>query len=156
MPVEIRQGDLFAQLDAQVIGHGVNVDGVMGAGIAVQFKKRWPEMFRQYKLQCVTANLHPGNVFLWDTGIYCMDDDPLLIANLASQNRPGPHARYDWLMWALIATLRACKVLGLNSIALPQIGCGIGGLEWDIVLENITHVSEWYPDIKIILVEYKP
>jgi O-acetyl-ADP-ribose deacetylase (regulator of RNase III) len=120
MPVEYRTGDLFLT-EAEAIGHGCNCEGVMGAGIALQFKKRYPEMYVDYKQEC-RVGWEPGCVFKWQ------DTKPggKLIINMATQKYRGPNARYDWLENALT---KALNTPNLNSLAIPWIGTGIGGLK---------------------------
>lgn len=126
MSVEYRTGDLFEQIDAEGFAHGVNSKGVMGAGIAPQFKYRWPEMYRQYRLQCQAGLLSRGKVFTWLSA----GPDPTVIFNLVTQNSPGSNATYTALERCLTQMITIGERLALDSIALPRIGCGIGGLYW--------------------------
>lgn len=118
-------GNLF-NTNAPAIGHGVNIKGLMGAGIAVQFARLWPEMHRQYRGLCGKNILNPGEAFVYHT-------PTLTIYNIASQDLPGRHARLDWLSEGVDATLSHAKGAGYDRVALPRIGCGIGGLNWDDV-----------------------
>lgn len=114
------EGNIF-NTTAPAIGHGVNVDGRMGAGIAVQFRTLFPEMHRQYIAVCGAGYLEPGEVFYYSHpqfGIY----------NIASQDRPGKNARIEWLEDGLRATISHAEGLNYDRVALPHIGCGIGGL----------------------------
>jgi len=116
-----KTGNLFTS-DAPAIGHGVNVDGLMGAGIAVQFRTLFPEMYRQYAALCASGSLNPGEVFLYHSPNF-------IVYNIASQDRPGKNARLEWLEDGLRASVAHAEGMGLDRIALPQIGCGIGGLD---------------------------
>lgn len=121
--VALRTGDLFTTTAAG-IGHGVNVDGLMGAGVAVEFRRRWPAMFAEYETLCREGRLLPGSCMAWER------PEGGWVYNLASQDRPGRHARLDWLHDAALAALSHADENGVDTIALPQIGCGIGGLAW--------------------------
>lgn len=120
------EGDLF-EYDGPAIGHGVNCKGKMGAGIAKEFKRRFPGMFDQYKQHCDTGKLMPGGVYVYRA------EDNRAICNLATQDEPGPNADYALLVASLIHTLNELLRIGIREIALPRLGCGIGGLEWRAV-----------------------
>lgn len=115
------EGSLFDST-AEGIGHGVNTHGLMGAGIAKEFKRRWPDMFEEYAWRCQVGKLTAG-------GCYAAPGFPVIF-NIASQDRPGPHARLEWLISGTALAVRLARQAGIASIALPRIGCGIGGLDW--------------------------
>jgi O-acetyl-ADP-ribose deacetylase (regulator of RNase III) len=92
-------GDIFTT-QSKGIGHGVNVAGVMGHGIAVQFKQRFPDMYSAYNTLCRQGHLLPGETMIWEPA------PGLFVYNIASQADEN----------------------GLTTIALPRIGSGIGGL----------------------------
>lgn len=120
------QGDLFTST-APAIGHGVNTSGVMGAGIAVAFKTALPEMYAWYRKYCQDGSLVPGGVWAYQ---------PLsgpTVYNLASQDKPGAHAHLDWIRSSLSLALRDADQQGFDRIALPRIGAGLGGLNWEDV-----------------------
>lgn len=147
MSVEIVKGDLFAG-DHPAIGHGVNTMGVMGAGIAVGFKDRWPDMYVRYRTMCGLELLKPGDTFIWD-----QDEDLQLVCNLASQDLPGSHARGKWLSQSLFQTLSELESYGVKTFALPWIGCGIGGLTQPYVRGIVESVAEAFPATDITIVE---
>lgn len=119
-----RQGDLF-ESTAGAYAHGVNTAGVMGAGIAAGFRDRYPDMYELYRAQCTLGGLRPGSVLEWhDPG------GDRWIYNVASQDHPGPHARLDWLVDGFADAMDHADIHGVNTIAIPRIGCGIGGLLW--------------------------
>jgi len=118
-----RKGDLFGT-DAPALGHGVNCQGVMGSGIAVPFKERYPKNYNLYHAACSNKLLQPGEALVTQA-----DGGPA-IANIASQAQPGADARYDWAFSGFLDASLQLRALGLNRIAIPLIGCGIGGLEW--------------------------
>lgn len=119
-------GDLF-EYDGVAIGHGVNCKGAMGAGIATQFRKRYPAMYDSYRVHCENGTLQPGRAFVYRSS------DGRLICNIASQDFPGADARYDWLVAGISLAVADLIDAGVRELALPQIGCGIGGLDWEAV-----------------------
>ncbi len=118
--ITYRNGNLFAS-GLPAIAHGVNCRGAMGAGIAAQFRQRWPDMYEAYRKRCARAELLPGDMFSWQA-------DDVLICNLATQLDPGPAAQ-PWMIAAAIGRmLRENFRNPVPEIGLPVIGCGIGGL----------------------------
>lgn len=122
-----RTGDVFTT-EAVYIGHGVNCKGVMGKGIAKTIKERFPLAYSEYEELCST-----NQPFLSHAQIVNCGD--VSIVNMATQEHPGPDARYDALFVACaegaLKIVAECEESGRQPImAIPQIGCGIGGLEW--------------------------
>lgn len=147
MTVTQELGDLFHSGEA-AIGHGVNVYGVMGAGIAVGFKREYPEMFEYYAAACREKVLQPGRVLFW------REQGKASVYNIASQDSPGANASYEWLEEGLDRALAHAKAQGFTRIGLPRIGAGIGGLEWDEVFPLFTRLSDKHG--VDIAVWYKP
>lgn len=150
MSVEYREGDLFAQPDVDCIGHGVNCKGVMGAGIAVLFRRKYPEMYKQYTLWCDTSVLLPGGSIPWETADH--QGRPTFIFNIASQDEPGSNATTRWLASGLHAAIKQAKSVGRSKLAIPRIGAGIGGLTWEQVKEVAEEVANVYPSFDLIIV----
>jgi O-acetyl-ADP-ribose deacetylase (regulator of RNase III) len=138
-----------APVDA--IGHGVNCFGAMGSGIAVAFRQKFPEMYEKYKLMCDEAFLKPGMVYPWLDRTH-FDGQNLFIFNIASQFRPGADANLDYLESGLLYCRFYMRQRGLKHLALPRIGAGIGGLEWDDVVFVAEDVFAWQPDLHLTLV----
>lgn len=123
MTIERRTGDLFTT-HAPAIGHGVNTTGVMGAGIAKEFRQRFPNMFTAYQQRCRNGALRPGDTYTYPAG------HGRFVLNLATQDRPGKRARLPWVATAVQSGFEQLATLGVDWLALPRIGCGIGGLHW--------------------------
>jgi O-acetyl-ADP-ribose deacetylase (regulator of RNase III) len=158
-----QSGNLFDS-SAIAYAHGVNTAGLMGAGIAVEFKRRWPDMYQYYKKLCggplivgdtvVADQLRPGSMMSWET----MSNNPRWIFNIASQDRPGPYARLEWFESGLRRVLDFAKEFPtISLIAMPRIGCGIGGLAWDDVKEILDFYVRFYNvDIEVFTPPYRP
>lgn len=125
-----RKGDIFTT-NARAIGHGVNTHGVMGAGIALQFKNRFPDMYEAYREDCKNGKLRGGEVMPWSIKSSWGSD--LMVFNIASQEQPGANAHYDFLISGVKTSLDICELVGLPVLALPRIGSGIGGLDENVV-----------------------
>lgn len=144
MPLSQRTGDLFASNDLDALAHGCNCKGVMGAGIAALFSRKWPEMFRAYRVLCKQGRFRPGDCFAWQAG-----ESPV-IYNLATQDRPGRHASLEAISASVQKMLVDAKERGIIRIGLPQIGSGIGGLAWDDV-QQVLRAQAATSDIELIV-----
>jgi O-acetyl-ADP-ribose deacetylase (regulator of RNase III) len=119
-------GDLFTS-DAPALAQGVNTKGAMSSGIAVQFKTRYPEMHTEYRKQCADGTLEPGGVLGW------IPEEGPTIYNVASQKYPGANAKIEWLSASMFSALHDAEIRGYDRIAIPKIGAGVGGLNWQEV-----------------------
>ena len=139
-----QRGDLLGS-GLQAVGHGVNTVGAMGAGIAVQFRRRWPAMYDQYREECRSGHLKPGSVFVWY-------EEPVVVYNLATQPFPGPCAQLSYIASAVRGMLADASDRAISTVGLPRLGAGYGGLEWgpvkalldDIVLGSATDIVVYY------------
>ncbi len=137
-----KTGDLFDS-DAPVIGHGCNCEGVMGKGIAVVFKYNYPKMYRNYHEKCKEGFWVPGDVYLYK-------GEDRYIANMMTQDKKGPNARYEWIIEALGNTLDLMETLELDRIGIPRVGTGIGGLSWrDMYYELVSNFEESPIEIEV-------
>jgi O-acetyl-ADP-ribose deacetylase (regulator of RNase III) len=119
------RGNLF-QSAAQVLTNTVNCVGVMGKGVALEFKGRFPAMFEDYRSRCEKGEVRPGRPYLWE-------DDRAQILNFPTKR--------DWRNPSLLSDIEDglrylaahYQELGIHSLAMPALGCGNGGLKWDVV-----------------------
>lgn len=137
MAISEVQGDLF-QADVGAIGHGCNCEGVMGAGIALQFRRRYPEMFREYRRLCVDGEFQIGSFFVWEA-------PGRTIYNLATQPTRGPTAAIAAIRTSVEGSLRDASSRGLKALGLPRIGTGLGGLAWEDVSQVLSEVASSSP-----------
>ena len=145
MGLDFKSGDLFdSKCDALV--NTVNCVGVMGAGIALSFKKRFPEMFKEYQIWCRRKRREPGDIFVWSNG-----DLPVVI-NLATKDHWRAPSRYEWIDTGL-SNLRNELDRSHASCALPALGCNNGGLIWYKVKKLIQSRLRTYPNLIEV---YKP
>lgn len=145
--LELKFGDLFDS-KADAIGQGTNTHGKMGAGIAVLFKRKHPEMYERYRKICeVFGDDLGGSTYLYFKGLDNSDGDYSYIANIFSQKAPGANATVELLISGLkdaYGALWGEAEIESPSIAIPLIGCGIGGLDWD---------ADVYPALKELVAE---
>jgi O-acetyl-ADP-ribose deacetylase (regulator of RNase III) len=153
MPIEFVTGDLFVnRVKAEAFAHGCNCAGSMGAGIAVEFKSRYPEMFEEYRRRCKSKppEFVLGSVFFW------REDDKPAVFNLGTQPRPGRGATYPVVEIALQALRAAADAAGVRSIAMPRIAAGYGGLSWKKVRAQIGSVFADWPGMLYVYEEFQP
>ena len=145
--------------DCEVIVNSVNCIGVMGKGIAKEFKERWPEMFEDYRKVCRDGRLWPGRPHWFYIGDL-FDTGPKWILNFPSKEDWRKPARYEYLQLgfdSLIYDVAAGKANGMKSFAFPLLGCGVGGLDPERVklLFNIYFERPDWIDVKVYTKLYK-
>jgi O-acetyl-ADP-ribose deacetylase (regulator of RNase III) len=139
-------GDIFNFEDIHNFAHGCNCAGAMGKGIAVQFKDKFPEMYREYKSLCKDGRFNLGDLFAFQY-------DKGYIFNLGTQASWRTKADIDSLQEALLKMLLFASNEKLDKIALPKIGAGLGGLVWEEVKDVINQAAKGFPEIELIVVE---
>ena len=152
MPIEFVTGDIFVnRVKAEALAHGCNCAGSMGAGVAVGFRERYPDMFEEYRRRCRAKppEFALGGVFLW------REPGKPAVFNLGTQPRPGRGATYPVVAAALKALRAAADAAGVRSIAMPRIAAGYGGLSWAKVRAQIeTAFADW-PGMLYVYEEFK-
>jgi O-acetyl-ADP-ribose deacetylase (regulator of RNase III)/uncharacterized protein YwgA len=124
--IEVKVGDLF-QSDAQTFVNTVNCVGVMGKGIALEFKKRFPDMFDDYVERCNRKMVRLGKPYL-----YCNPSPPHVL-NFPTKDHWRSVSRLSDVVAGLEYLERHYKDWGIESLVVPPLGCGNGGLEWRVV-----------------------
>lgn len=122
-------GDLFKS-EAEVWVNTVNTVGVMGKGIALEFKKQFPDMFEEYQALCESSEIEIGKVHMWSTGLLL---PPKAIINLPTKRHWRADSRLPDIDAGLKDMSEVIKREGFTSVAMPPPGCGNGGLDWDEV-----------------------
>jgi O-acetyl-ADP-ribose deacetylase (regulator of RNase III) len=148
--VRITQGDLLRQDDVDAIVNTVNCVGVMGKGIALQFKNKWPENFRAYEAACKAKQIRPGRMFVFDNGALAK---PHYIVNFPTKDDWRGKSRIEYVRDGLRDLIAQVRALGIRSIAIPPLGCGNGGLDWNDVLPLIEQAFAQAPDVEMRLFE---
>lgn len=124
--IEVRQGDLF-ESTAQTLVNTVNTVGVMGKGIALAFKQRFPEMHRDYVQRCERGEVKLGQPYLWRPLF-----EPWVLNFPTKSHWRKPSRLQDIVVGLEYLAAHHCK-WGITSLAVPPLGCGYGGLEWRVV-----------------------
>lgn len=116
-------GDLF-QSPARVLVNTVNTVGVMGKGIAKDFKTVYPEMFAQYQIFCEKGQFDVGMLFLYKT-------KHKWVLNFPTKKNWREPSKIEYIEEGLKKFVSSYADKGITSIAFPMLGCGNGGLDWE-------------------------
>ncbi len=147
--IELTRGDIL-RADAEALVNTVNCVGVMGRGIALQFRKAFPENFKAYKAVCVRKQLQPGRMLVHDLGRLT---NPRLVINFPTKRHWRGKSSLADVEAGLRALVEEVRVRGLRSIAIPPLGCGLGGLDWRAVRARIEEAFAGLPEVKVLLYE---
>jgi len=147
--IEYKTGDILAE-DAEALVNTVNCVGIMGRGIALQFKKAWPENFKAYAAACRRREVQPGLMFVFETGHLT---PPRYIINFPTKRHWRGSSRIEDIQAGLEALVEEVSKLGIRSIAVPPLGAGLGGLDWEDVRARIERALGELPDVKVIVFE---
>jgi O-acetyl-ADP-ribose deacetylase (regulator of RNase III) len=147
--IELTQGDIL-KADAEALVNTVNCVGVMGRGVALQFKKAYPENFKVYKAACDAKEVRPGKMLVFDLNqLY----NPRLIINFPTKRHWRGNSRIEDIKSGLIDLIQVVQHYNIRSIAIPPLGCGLGGLNWTEVRPLIIEAFEVLPEVKVLLFE---
>ena len=151
MTVRIKSGDLLKEKSDAIV-NTVNCVGVMGKGIALQFKQRWPRNFKEYEAASKRKEIKPGRMFIYDLGEW---EKPRYIINFPTKVHWRGSSKLEYIDEGLRDLVKQANRLGIKSISLPPLGCGNGGLDWDDVRELVFAAFKDQPDISVNLFEPK-
>ncbi|GAB4209706.1 MAG: macro domain-containing protein [Coleofasciculaceae cyanobacterium] len=146
--IEFKQGNLLEE-NTEALVNTVNCVGVMGKGIALQFKQAFPENFRQYKKACDAKEVQPGRMFTFSTGKLF----PRYIINFPSKRHWKGKSKIEDVQAGLKALVAEVQKLGISSIAIPPLGCGNGGLDWAAVKPLIEAAFAELEDVQVVVFE---
>ena len=146
--IQLTEGNLL-RAPAEALVNTVNTEGVMGKGIALQFRQAYPGMFKAYVDACKVGRVQLGQMDVHDLG--GLAEGPRWIINFPTKGHWRARSRLvdiDAGLEDLIATVRR---LGLRSIAVPPLGCGHGGLDWAQVRPRIVQAFAAVPEVTLLL-----
>jgi O-acetyl-ADP-ribose deacetylase (regulator of RNase III) len=147
--IEYRTGDIL-NTDVEALVNTVNCVGVMGRGVALTFKEAFPENYKAYRIACERKEVQPGRMFVFETGYMA---NPKYIINFPTKRHWHGKSRIEDIdagLKALASEIRARKI---RSIALPPLGSGLGGLDWQEVRPRIERTLSTLDDIQAIVFE---
>jgi O-acetyl-ADP-ribose deacetylase (regulator of RNase III) len=147
--IQPSQGDLF-DADAEALVNTVNCVGFMGRGIAAQFKRAFPANFSAYAAACKRGEVQPGRMLTVATGELV---GPRYVVNFPTKRHWRGKSRMEDIELGLAALVAEVERLGLRSIAIPPLGCGLGGLDWREVRPCIERAFATLPEVRVLLYE---
>lgn len=147
--ISIIKGNIFNST-AQTIVNTVNCVGVMGKGIALVFKLRYPNMFEQYKAYCTQNLITIGKLWL-----YKGEPEKPWVLNFPTKTHWKLPSEYSYIELGLQKFVSAYKEKGISSIAFPLLGANNGGLDRNKVLSIMEHYLSLC-DIPIEIYQYDP
>lgn len=147
--IEYKTGDILAE-DAEAIVNTVNCVGVMGRGIALQFKNAFPENFGAYAAACKRDEVQPGSMFVFETGGLT---NPRYIVNFPTKRHWRGKSRIEDIESGLAALIKEIQDREIHSIAIPPLGSGLGGLAWPRVRALIVDALGELANVRVIIFE---
>jgi O-acetyl-ADP-ribose deacetylase (regulator of RNase III) len=145
--IETTTGDILTA-DAEALVNTVNCVGIMGRGIALQFRKAFPDNFKAYESLCKRHELQPGQMFVFETGQLT---SPRYIINFPTKRHWKGKSQLADIESGLKSLVAEVRRLGIQSIAIPPLGCGQGGLDWAEVRPRIEQALQAVPDVRVLL-----
>lgn len=149
--IEYKSGDILRE-DAEALVNTVNCVGVMGRGIALQFKKAFPKNFKAYAAACKNEEVQPGRMFVFETGQLT---NPRYIINFPTKRHWRGKSRMEDIDAGLADLVATIRQYDIRSIAIPPLGSGLGGLEWAEVKARIEEHLASLNAVQVLVYEPK-
>lgn len=149
--IEFTSGDIL-KCEADALVNTVNCVGVMGRGIALQFKNMYPDNFKAYAAACQREAVQPGRMFVYETGQLT---PPRFIVNFPTKRHWRGKSRIEDIDLGLVDLVKVIRDKGIRSIAIPPLGSGLGGLDWDEVRPRIERALAELADVQVLVFEPK-
>ncbi|MDR1310589.1 MAG: macro domain-containing protein [Burkholderiaceae bacterium] len=147
--IEFTSGDIL-KCEVAALVNTVNCVGVMGRGIALQFRKAFPENFKAYAAACRNGEVQPGRLFVYETGQLTL---PHYIINFPTKRHWRGKSRMEDIDAGLADLVRVIREKGIPSVAIPPLGSGLGGLVWQTVRARIEHALSVLQDVRVLVFE---
>lgn len=145
--IQIARGNLL-EAPVEALVNTVNCVGQMGKGIALQFKQAFPTNFKMYEAACRIGSVTPGKMLVHDHGLLI---EPRYIINFPTKRHLRGKSRMEDIESGLTALVDEVRQRGIRSIAIPPLGCGLGGLDWDEVRPRIEAAFAALPHVDVHL-----
>lgn len=145
--LEEAHGNLL-RADVQALVNTVNTVGVMGKGIALQFKRAFPDNFKKYVAACKVGEVETGRMFVYETFTL---DGPSYIINFPTKTHWRAASKIEDVKSGLTDLRRVIIERDIRSIAIPPLGCGNGGLSWTDVRPLIEAALSDLPNVRILV-----
>lgn len=147
--MKLLKGDMFAT-EAEALVNTVNTVGVMGKGVALQSRRAYPDNYRAYLRACEHGELEVGKVFVFDRATL---ENPRYIINFPTKRHWRGRSKIEYIRMGLEDLVRQIRDFDIHSIAVPPLGCGYGGLNWNEVRALIEETSDHLPGVEFLVYE---
>jgi O-acetyl-ADP-ribose deacetylase (regulator of RNase III) len=147
--IRFTTGDILTS-DAEALVNTVNCVGIMGRGVALQFKDTYPENFKAYALACSKQEVQPGKMFVFETHAFT---NPKYIINFPTKRHWKGKSRLEDIESGLVDLVRVIREQHIKSVAIPPLGSGLGGLNWKIVRQKIEDALKELGDVDVTIFE---
>jgi O-acetyl-ADP-ribose deacetylase (regulator of RNase III) len=147
--IVFKTGDIFSE-DVEALVNPVNCVGIMGRGVALQFRKAWPENYKAYAEACRKHDVQPGRMFVFENSRFM---NPRYIINFPTKRHWRDPSRIEDIESGLAALVEEIQKRSIRSIAMPAIGAGLGGLSWIKVRSLIEKAMTKLNETNIIILE---
>jgi len=144
--ISYRIGNIL-QADCEALVNPVNCVGVAGKGLALQFRQVFPANFEAYRAACQNRQLVPGKLFVFHTGL----ERPKYIINFPTKRHWRDKSRLEDIQLGLKSLIEEIRRLSVRSIAIPALGCGLGGLDWKDVRPMIEQAFQDVPEVHVMI-----
>ena len=145
--VELTTGNIF-DADVEALVNTVNVVGVMGKGIALQFRQAFPDNYELYRKACGRNEVVPGKMFVVPTNRF---NNPKYIINFPTKRHWRGSSKIEDIKSGLDDLVDVIRRMDIRSIAIPPLGCGNGGLDWNDVQPKIVAAMAEVPNVKVAI-----
>lgn len=147
--ITYKTGDIFTET-VEALVNTVNCVGVMGRGIALQFKRAFPDNFKAYAARCKLNQVRPGQMYVFETGTI---GPPRYIINFPSKRHWRDKSRIEDIESGLESLVQEIRSRGIRSIAIPALGSGLGGLDWRTVRARMEAALGALEEVEIVIYE---
>jgi len=136
--------------DAKALVNTVNCEGFMGKGVALDFKRAYRKNFDEYVACCKRGEMRPGHVFVFETESAI---NPVYIINFPTKRKWRGKSKMEDIQNGLSSLVKEIRKRDIRSIALPALGCGLGGLNWDEVRQQIENALGKLDKVQVTVFE---
>ena len=147
--IQYCHGNLF-EADAEALVNPVNTQGAMGKGLALAFKKMFPENFEAYAEACQSGHVKTGKKFITEQKALI---GPRWIINFPTKQHWRDPSRLEWIEEGLADLKKILIEQQIQSVAVPPLGCGLGGLDWKLVKPKIEDALASLSSVRVLVFE---
>ena len=145
--IVLTSGDLL-ESDADALVNAINTVGVMSRGIALQFRQSFPDNYKAYKAACKRGEVRTGEMFV--TSLWSAHGQRFII-NFPTKRDWRQQSDLAYIDAGLVDLVAQVRLRNIRSIAVPPLGCGLGGLDWKDVRPRIEDAFAGLPQVKVLL-----